>query len=169
MCAPVIAGPVGRLDPEHGFVSLGYELFRRSLARPGDYTAGRAKLNRLPSWADATDTQPANPFSQVTGLSARIVQVGMYKKYGEFIPAEPADNICLAHMREDHVANPLERRIASSMSKPVIHGLEPVKIQIDQAQGYAMTGCAGHFPVQLALERPAIEDRAQRIPVGHLL
>ena len=137
------------------------------LAGPGHHPAGGSQTDRLGLPARRPgDTQPVEPLTQTAGLALAVCQFGMGEDDAEFVAAQPADNVGLAEMREDDRADLPQRFIARGMAEPVIDQLEPVKIEIDEAERGAVAGRQGDFAVELTLEGAAVVDRAERIMIG---
>ncbi len=88
--------------------------------------------------------------------------VGAVHEHAELFPAQPADQIAVAHVGADRLGNQLQDLVAAMVAKAIVDGLEVVGV--DHEQRVAVRVCAAQRDIDLGGEGAAVEAIGQ--PVG---
>ena len=119
-----VAGHVGRL----------HRLFEGHLG-PGEMHQPDARRRRI-GLALPQEPEILRRIAEAFGNGLGLIQRAVGHQGGEFVPAEPDEQIAGAHYCPQHVRHAAEQPVSGGMSVGVVDYLELVEIEKDQRMGF---------------------------------
>jgi hypothetical protein len=140
---------------------------RRLVRKSGEAEARGERTRKLPETRVAELAIDAR--AKLVRDPLTIVGVGPVQKYGELVPAETRDQVARAKPFLQNLPHFPQDVVSGAMSQVVVHLLEPVEVEQQQAQRRLVATGASDFGLDLALEVRVVPEPGEMVEVGHEL
>ena len=91
------------------------------------------------------------------------VAVGVREQHDELVAADARDHVGRSKAPPQAVCDGAQHGVACGMSEGVVHGFEPVEVEVGQRQRPAVAPCGVHLALRLVLEPTEVRDAGELV------
>src|ERR1041385_757389 len=157
-----------RLHAVHGLVGLADEIVLRDRVRGVRGDAEARRDGNLDIGVEA-ERRADDGLAHAVGHGHGLLLVGLRQDDAELVAAEADDFVDAAHGCEDPLGDLLQRARAGEVAVEVVHGLQLVEVEEDDAEERAVAARALDLLVKVRLEEAAIEGLGEVVAHGQVL